>query len=68
MSPVEVGAATHPQLVLPGNIFRPKNPLSASDGGRDPIDPVAAGYNDDSNDGSNNVVLFDDLAVGVAVM
>ena len=52
----------------PGNIFRPKNPLSASDGGRDPIDPVAAGYYDDGSDGSNNVLVFGGLAVGVAVL
>ena len=53
----------------PGNIFRPKNPLSASDGGRDPIDPAAAaGYYEDSSDGSNNVLLFVGLAVGVAIL
>ena len=52
----------------PGNIFHPKNPLSASDGGRDPIDPVAAGYYDDGSNCSNNVLVFGGLAVGVAVL
>ena len=50
-----------------GNIFRPKNPLSAWDGGRDPIDP-AAGYYDDLSDNSNNVLVFGGVAVGVAIL
>ena len=67
--PVEVGTATPPQFILSReHIPSNESPLSASDGGRDPIDPVAAGYYDNGSDGSNSVLAFGGLAVGVAVL
>ena len=50
-----------------GNIFRSKNPLSAFDEGRDPIDSIAVNY-DDINDSSNNILMFGGLGVGVAIL
>ena len=50
-----------------GNIFRPKNPLSASDGGRDPIEPVV-GYDKDMDESSSNILVFGAVGVGVAIL
>lgn len=59
-------ALPHPlNSSAPGNIFRPKNPLSAPDGGRDHIDPMA-GVHEDVSEGSGNILAFG--AVGVIVV
>ena len=50
-----------------GNIFRPKNPLSAYDGGHDPMDLVAV-FDEDIDEGSRNILAFGGIGVGVIVL
>ena len=59
-------ALPHPlNSSAPGNIFRPKNPLSAVD--RDLNDPIA-GFYEDINEGPSNLFVFGGVTVGVAVL